>query len=101
MAGEIKGHIDCPTCGTKGGMRITLDKNGDPFGFCEATCSQQMRIGGSPDRVRRFLALYPWASVQALATEKAPEQVQALATEKEPLPLQEKPPAKRGFSMGL
>lgn len=64
MANEKKvmGYIDCPSCGTKGGMRITHDKNGDPFGFCEATCDQQLRIGGSPRRVRAFLARFPWAS---------------------------------------
>lgn len=55
------GHIDCPTCGTAKGMRITQDKNGDPFGYCEATCSQQMRIGGDKSRVRRFLERFPWA----------------------------------------
>lgn len=33
---EVLGHIDCPACGTAGGMRVTLDKNAEPFGFCEA-----------------------------------------------------------------
>ena len=61
MAGPVLGHIDCPSCGTPKGMRITHDKNGDPFGYCEATCSQQMRVGGLADRVRRFVARYPWA----------------------------------------
>lgn len=66
----ILGHIDCPTCGTAGAMRITHDKNGDPFGYCEDGCSQQLRIGGKPARVRKFLARYPWAA--GPATEPAP-----------------------------
>ena len=59
---RVLGHIDCPTCGTVGGMRITHDKNGDPFGYCEAECSQQLRIGGDARRVRKFLARHPWAA---------------------------------------
>jgi hypothetical protein len=59
---HVLGHIDCPTCGTVGGMRITADKNGDPFGYCEAECSQQLRVGGDARRVRKFLARYPWAA---------------------------------------
>lgn len=59
---EILGHIDCPTCGTVRGMRITRDKNGEPFGYCEAECSQQLRIGGDARRVRKFLARNPWAA---------------------------------------
>lgn len=59
---KIFGHIDCPTCGTAKGMRITHDKNGHPFGYCEAECNQQMRIGGDARRVRKFLERYPWAA---------------------------------------
>jgi hypothetical protein len=43
-------------------MRITHDKNGHPFGYCEAECSQQLRIGGDVRRVRKFLARFPWAA---------------------------------------
>ncbi len=68
---KIFGHIDCPTCGTAKGMRITHDKNGHPFGYCEAECNQQMRIGGDARRVRKFLERYPWAA--EAATDKAPE----------------------------
>lgn len=57
--GDLLGHIDCPSCGAENGMRITEDKNGHPFGFCEANCDQQMRIGGSPARVERFFARHP------------------------------------------
>lgn len=56
---EILGHIDCPSCGWDGGMRITTDKNGEPFGFCEANCDQQLRIGGKPRRVEQFYAEHP------------------------------------------
>jgi hypothetical protein len=61
-AREVLGHIDCPSCGTDKGMRITHDKNGEPFGYCEAECSQQLRIGGDLRRVRKFVARYPWAA---------------------------------------
>lgn len=71
-AGRILGHIDCPTCGTAGAMRITRDKNGDPFGFCEAGCNQQMRIGGSAHRVRAFVKRYPWAAPPAPEAAPAP-----------------------------
>lgn len=70
----ILGHIDCPTCGTKAGMRITHDKNGEPFGYCEAECNQQMRIGGDKRRVKAFVARFPWAMPPAVpATAPAPE----------------------------
>lgn len=65
MEKRVLGHIDCPTCGTAKGMRITHDKNGDPFGYCEATCSQQMRIGGEKSRVKKFLERFPWAAGSA------------------------------------
>lgn len=68
---DILGHIDCPTCGTAKGMRITADKNGDPFGFCEANCGQQLRIGGDKRRVRDFVARHPWAGQPV--TEPTPE----------------------------
>lgn len=77
---EILGHIDCPTCGTAGGMRVTKDKNGDPFGYCEANCGQQLRIGGDKRRVRDFIARFPWAGgaenpVTVTDTKTAPEPV--------------------------
>jgi hypothetical protein len=62
MTKKILGHIDCPSCGTAKGMRISADRNGDPFGFCEAECGQQLRIGGNVRRVRAFLARFPWAA---------------------------------------
>ncbi|SOD41615.1 hypothetical protein [Nitrosovibrio sp. Nv4] len=61
--GDLLGRIDCETCGTKDGMRITEDKNGDPFGYCDARCHQQKRIGGrnevDRERVEAFYKKYP------------------------------------------
>jgi hypothetical protein len=58
----ILGHIDCPTCGTVAGMRITHDKNSEPFGYCEFGCRQQLRIGGDKSRVTKFVSRYGWAA---------------------------------------
>lgn len=58
MNKTILGHIDCPTCGEETAMRITTDKNGDPFGFCEI-CRQQLRVGGDADRVEDFYRAHP------------------------------------------
>lgn len=46
-------------------MRIAPDKNGEPFGYCVATCSAQLRIGGDKARVAAFVARYPWAKPAA------------------------------------
>lgn len=59
--GGVLGRIDCPCCGYAQGMRITKDKNGHPFGFCDAQCRVQMRIGPDPDRVSAFIRRHPWA----------------------------------------
>ncbi len=67
------GRIDCPTCGLAAGMRITHDKNGAPFGYCDAGCNQQLRIGGSAYRVTQFLKRYPWAGASTVTdTETEP-----------------------------
>lgn len=52
--GEVLGAIDCPVCGYRNGMRIATDKNGEPFGFCEANCDAQLRVGGKKSRVEQF-----------------------------------------------
>ena len=57
--GELLGRIDCSCCGLAKGLRVTEDKNGAPFGFCDAGCNYQMRIGGDAVRIDRFYALYP------------------------------------------
>lgn len=56
---EIYGHIECPYCGYKSGMRITQDKNGKPFGYCEANCNGQMRWGGNSAREAGFNQMHP------------------------------------------
>lgn len=101
MAREILGHIDCPVCGTVKGVRITHDKNGEPFGYCEAECNQQIRIGGSPRRVAAFIARYPWAAgaspVTVTAPATAPEPAKPAAKAASPVtaPAPAIPPAKR------
>lgn len=88
---EILGHIDCPTCGTAKGMRITADKNGEPFGFCEANCGQQLRVGGDKRRVRDFVARHPWA---APVTEQPAATKPVTVTEQpKPVQVQEQKPA--------
>lgn len=74
MANEkrVLGHIDCPYCGIAKGMRITHDRNGQPFGFCESNCSGQLRVGGDRGRVAAFVARYPWAAAPVTVT-GAPE----------------------------
>lgn len=92
---DILGHIDCPTCGTAKGMRVTADKNGDPFGFCEANCGQQLRVGGDKRRVRDFVARHPWAAAPVTGPAPAPAPVTVTAPkapEPEPKP-QRKPVA--------
>ncbi len=100
MAREILGHIDCPTCGTAKGMRITHDKNGEPFGYCEAECNQQMRIGGDKRRVKAFVARYPWAMPPAVPVtapaptpETAPAPAKAKAAKPAPTPAPTPAPA--------
>lgn len=84
-------------------MRITHDKNGEPFGFCEAECNQQMRIGGSARRVAMFVKRYPWAgdhspSPVPAAPEKIPASpvVEGLRKESKPAPV-----GRARFDMGL
>jgi hypothetical protein len=76
----VLGYIDCPTCGAAKGMRVTPDKNGDPFGFCQAECGQQLRVGGNRERVNQFIARYPWAGQQAAPA--APEKPVTVTEEK-------------------
>lgn len=85
MDKKVLGHIDCPSCGTVGGMRITHDKNGQPFGFCEAECDQQLRIGGSARRVRKFIERYPWAAPKQEAP-AGPAPVAVTAPKRAPAP---------------
>lgn len=79
MSGPVLGYIDCPTCGTSGGMRISHDKNGHPFGFCTATCRQQLRVGPDAERVAAFVKRYPFAAGEAAAPAAAPVPVPVAA----------------------
>ena len=89
----VLGHIDCPTCGAVKGMRITHDKNNHPFGYCEADCSQQLRIGGDQRRVKTFVDRHPWAAppVTGQAAPAAP--VTATPAPAKPAPVTAKKPA--------
>jgi len=57
--GDRLGHINCPYCGYVNGMRITEDKSGNPFGYCEANCSGQLAVKGDGYRKQKFYELYP------------------------------------------
>lgn len=89
----VLGHIDCPTCGTAKGMRITHDKNGQPFGYCEAECSQQMRIGGDARRVRKFVERHPWAAAQGTGQAAPAKPVTAAPAPAKPAPVTAAKPA--------
>lgn len=81
----ILGHIPCPTCAAS--MRITHDKNDDPFGYCEDGCGQQLRVGGNPARVREFVKRYPFAAKPGAApAPKEPEKIPVTVTEPKPAP---------------
>ncbi|MDD2932757.1 MAG: hypothetical protein PHO76_02620 [Methylotenera sp.] len=86
----IYGRIDCPCCKTKDGVRITKDKNGEPFGFCDAKCEVQIRLGGKAYRVGEFKKAYP-----AIAAKIAGEVEPVANTE---IKQTQKP---SGFDMGL
>jgi hypothetical protein len=89
--GGVLGRIDCPCCGYKEGMRITRDKNGHPFGFCDANCRVQMRIGPDPDRVAAFIRRFPWAF--GGLTEPSKPTTPPPAPAPAPAPAAKKPPA--------
>lgn len=100
MANEKKiyGHIDCPLCGYAQGMRVTADKNGKPFGFCEANCDGQLRIGGKPRREAAFFKKYPHIAEAFGVADTAPktEEKPVTVTEPEPAPA---PVKKSSFSL--
>lgn len=73
MKKPVLGHIDCPACGTVGGMSITHDRNGEPYGYCEANCDAQLRIGGKARRVAAFIARHPWAAAKDVPRNDPPD----------------------------
>lgn len=98
-------------------MRITHDKNGDPFGFCEAdlgplgVCAQQLRVGGNKGRVKRFIDRHPWAaapgtvtaapSAPAPVTEQKATAAPVTVTAPAPAPPKAKPKAANPFDFLL
>ncbi|MES2637413.1 MAG: hypothetical protein V4605_08825 [Pseudomonadota bacterium] len=97
---KIYGRIDCPCCGFADGMRITADKNGAPFGFCDANCDTQLRIGGSQKRVREFFQRYPLiekAFNPVTVTEKNEDILHSVSEAQQTVTVTEK---KAGFSLG-
>ena len=80
-------------------MRINPDRNGDPFGYCETSCRQQLRIGGDPYRVKQFIARFPWAAKNTVTVtepepaKKPPEPAEIPVTVTVPEPAQKKPKA--------
>lgn len=56
---KVLGRINCPSCGEVESMRVTLDKNGAPFGYCDMNCEVQLRLGGNQLRVKAFLNKHP------------------------------------------
>jgi hypothetical protein len=53
-------------------MRITHDKNEEPFGFCDANCGVQLKIGGRLMRVRAFINRYSWAAKKEVTPTEKP-----------------------------
>jgi hypothetical protein len=92
---EVFGRVTCPCCRVSDAMRITKDKNGSPFGFCDASCEVQLRIGGSQYRVNKFYEAHPLIKKKMLieavegaipAMVKAAEPVKTVKPEKQPEP---------------
>lgn len=103
---KVYGHINCPHCGYEKGMRITADKHGEPFGFCEANCDGQLRIGGKPRRVAEFFKNHP--DIAAAMQQKAPKTPVTVTEPEKPAPAVTEPPPpakpepkKSTFNMGL
>lgn len=84
MSGEktIYGRITCPHCGWSDGMRITADKSGKPFGFCDANCGGQLRIGGSAHREREFFKAHPGIEKAMNGEPEKPQENSVTVTEK-------------------
>jgi len=80
MNKEPLGVIDCPYCAGAGCMRVTVDKNNKPFGYC-TECKGQLRVGGNRWREERFLERHPWAKHPP---PEAPETIKNPVTGKTP-----------------
>ena len=102
MAKEILGRVDCPFCHLSQGVRVTHDKNGQPFGYCDGGCHGQMKVGGDAHRVARFVEKYPWAAplnaakpVSVPVREPEPEAVQPVMAPVQVVKPEPKPKPKR------
>jgi len=84
MGGEkiVYGYINCPHCGYENGMRITADKSGKPFGYCEANCAGQLRVGGNPHREKEFFKAHPGIAAAMKGEPEKPEEKPVTVTEK-------------------
>lgn len=94
----IYGRIDCPCCKTKDGVRITKDKNGEPFGFCDAKCEVQIRLGGKAYRVGEFAKAYP--EINKAMQGEAVTVTDTAKQQQEKAPEPEKAVKKSGFDLG-
>lgn len=90
----VYGRISCPHCHMIDAMRITADKNGQPFGFCDLNCGGQLKIGGNPFRVNKFFEAHPGIA-KAMKGEQEPERTPEIQAEI-PVTVTDK---KTGFSL--
>lgn len=74
-------------------MRVTEDKNGDPFGYCE-DCAQQLRIGGDRHRVSRFVARHGIGAAKVTVTVTGAGKAEALKVTHAPAPVPATAPGK-------
>jgi hypothetical protein len=107
MANEkvILGRITCPSCGEQEAMRITTDKNGAPFGYCDMNCEVQLRLGGNQLRVKSFLLKHPHIKAAYEATKNPVTDTGEKVAAVEPVKVEAKKPVepvktKAVFSLG-
>lgn len=80
---DMMGRIDCPYCGYKDGMKITEDKSGNPFGYCDAQCAGQISVRSDEQRKKLFFAKYPHLKrTDAPPVEKPAQRVAPVAPSK-------------------
>lgn len=97
--GDLLGMITCPHCGLADGMRITEDKNGQPFGFCEAECDGQLRVGGKSRRVDAFYRKYPHIKKPGASSPGEPVQTEKPAATPAATPTTTAKPARAGVGL--
>lgn len=77
---DILGFIACMVCKSPNSVRVSPDKNGEPFGYCEA-CKMQYRIGGNPNRVNQFKESHPDLFKKNEAKQSKPPEPEKKGTE--------------------